>query len=768
MTPKTTAVAALWATTAMLLPFAGPAMAQDSAANRQVQQQAKAKADGDQFGVVTLDKVTIYANRQSTDVKDVPASITVVEGAALEARGQDNLQQVVRYMPGVSVSRQTSATDPFATFGGVTIRGVGGNRVQMMIDGSRVAERITDGTRDYVDLNFVKQVDVVKGPSSVLWGSDALGGVVAFTTVDPEDILQGKERAGTARLSFDTLNNQSGISAAFAQRFSSDLTAFVGVARTDANEAKFKKARADGGVHGCPRNIDYGAPTCDKLNPADIASNRLLAKAVWEVSPEHKLSFTADFLKRDTDVNYNVLLGPVYSSITGLPTGEVVNKYDRELEVRRQHYAVTHSWTPSNAFVDEVRTTLAFTPYGYKRTGTKWSRAANGNSMRNYDYLEYSEDFIELDIQATSRFSTGSADHVVTWGFDGDLTKTDYSRVDVTTNLTTGVETIRRAGGFNFANSKTRRADLYVQDKISLLNGQLELTPGLRFATYRIKPNPDADYLPVPGMEPRDRSDSKVLGSFGAMYRVNDTYKVWANFGQGFKMPTAQQLYTSVPGTSFDQIPAPNLRPEKVNSFELGARREDERSYIGVTAFQAKYSDFIQSFWNPPGTNHYTYRNISKVRVWGIELEGQYDIRSDLRLTGSAAWTKGRQRVDPTVAETPHTLPPLTATLGLSWDATPDLTLDVIGTFAERVRETETADKFKPAGYGAIDAFAKWNVTETAVLNVGVKNLFDKRYFYDSAASYSNTPSRSVAAQNPLELQTAPGRFFTASLDLRF
>ncbi|PZX56370.1 hypothetical protein [Cereibacter changlensis] len=54
------------------------------------------------------------------------------------------------------------------------------------------------------------------------------------------------------------------------------------------------------------------------------------------------------------------------------------------------------------------------------------------------------------------------------------------------------------------------------------------------------------------------------------------------------------------------------------------------------------------------------------------------------------------------------------------------------------------------------------------MLNLGVRNLFDKRYFEASAASYSQTASSSVAAQNPIELQTGAGRVFTASLDLRF
>ncbi|MFD2843875.1 TonB-dependent receptor domain-containing protein [Paracoccus cavernae] len=618
---KSRVVATLWATTAFLMPLHGAVMAQDRAAEAG-QTTAPTTTDKAGNGPVMLDPVTIYATRQEASVSDVAASITVVDGGTLEARGQDSLQSMVRYMPGVNVTRTTSATDPFATFSGVTIRGVSGNRVQMMIDGSRVAERITDGTRDYFDFNFIKQVDVVKGPSSVLWGSDALGGVVAFTTIDPEDVLQGQDRAGIGRLAFDSVNDQSSASVAFAQRFSPDLTALIGIARTDGHEIELSNARADGGIYGCPRDTAHGAIACDRLNPADIAANRLLAKLVWEPSDEHKLSFSADLLNRQTDVVQKAQLGATLNSITGLPTGEMVYGYDRALTVKRHHYGIEHLWTPENGFVDEVRTTFSYTPYSTSRRGQKWSRNTSGQEVILNDRLDYSEKFYELDIQAVSRFATGGADHVVTWGFDGDLTKTDYSRLDITRNLTLGTVTEVRAGGFNFANSETRRADLYVQDHITLAEGRLELTPGLRFATYKIDPNPNADYQVVTGYEPRERSDHEVLGSFGAMYHLNDQYTVWANFGQGFKMPTAQQLYTSVPGTFFDQIPAPDLKPEKVDSYELGLRHQGEKSSFGITAFRANYDNFIQSFYNPPNTTVYTYRNLSSVKVWGVELEG--------------------------------------------------------------------------------------------------------------------------------------------------
>ncbi|WP_323038341.1 TonB-dependent hemoglobin/transferrin/lactoferrin family receptor [Gemmobacter sp.] len=756
MRNRPTAAVMLRATTALvlMLPLAGGALAQDTEKTTKE---------------VQLDPVTILADRQGTPVSDVAASVTVVTGAEIESRALGDMKQLTRYTPGITVVRQVNA-DPFSTLGGFTIRGVSGNRVQMLVDGSRMAERITDGTRDYMDLNFTKQVEMVKGPASVLWGADALGGVVAVETLDPEDILQGRDRAGTARLSFDGLSDKTGVSAVFAQRFGTNFATMIGVARDTGHEQDYSKARADGGIYGCGRQVALGAIGCDRLNPTDITANRLLAKAVWTPSEAHRLEFSVDMLNRDTRVRNLTVVGLTTSGGT-TTTSDVVQTWDRTLVQKRQRYGVEHTWTPGNGFIDELRTTLAYTPHVYDQSGTRRVRnAATGAEKIVQDYRKFTEDFLELDVQATSRVTTGPAEHLITWGFDGDYARTDFQRRDVTTDVTTGTVTEARAGGFNFANASTRRADLYVQDRITLMGGKLEITPGLRYATYRMSPRPDADYAAVPGSEPAVRSKEQLLKSLGTIYRFGNGWQVWAHYGEGFKMPTAEQLYVSNP--SFNLIPNPDLIPEEVQSIELGLRKEWDGGLVGVTAFQAGYTDFIASFQPvtlPGGATGYTYRNLSSVKIHGIELEGYYDLSDSLRLNGSASYQRGSQIASAGAARTPYTVAPLMGTLGLSWQV-PDrpLTLDFVGTFASKVTRTSSASNFKPGGYGVLDVYARWDVAENAVLNVGVKNLFDKRYFEANAANYSATSSTATSVITPLELQTGAGRTFNVSLDLKF
>ncbi|MCZ4353990.1 TonB-dependent hemoglobin/transferrin/lactoferrin family receptor [Roseovarius aestuarii] len=717
---------------------------------------------------IDLGQILLSTDRANRNVRELPANVTVVGEDEIEDHGISDMQELVRNVPGVTVGRQTTGADPFSTFGGFTIRGVGGNRVAIQIDGSRVPERIIDGTRDYLDFNFTKQVEIVRGPASVQWGADALGGLVALETIDPEDLLEGRDRAVNVKGGFDSSSNTTSTSLSYGQRFSPDFSMLIGVARDSGHEPELSNARDDGGIYGCTRNIAYGATSCGDFDPTDSTSTRTLLKAVWTPGTQHRLEFSADLLRRDTDVVQNYSLGPVINNTTGVATGEIIDSKTRNLDLNRDRYGIEYTFTPDSGIFSEVKTTFAYTPNGYERTGFENSTSAAGDRITTQDALSYSEDFYELDIQATANFSLGASDHRLVMGFDGDIAKTNYSRRDVETNLTTGTVTETRAGGFNFANATTQRADIYVEDRITFGGGRFELTPGLRFATYKIDPSLNADYQTVPGKEPVVRQDERLLKSLGATYRFNDNWSAWAKYGEGFKMPTAQQLYTSSPGF-FNLIPAPNLSPEEVESYEVGLRYEQSGGFASINAFRAKYSNFIESFYFVPGTNDITYRNIAKVDIWGIEASGGMAIGANTNLSFAAAWQKGEQRANPTSAKTATTLPPFTASVTLSHVFPAyGVTVEGVASFAGDVKRTDSATDFKPDGYALLDLYAKWEVMDNAFLKFGVQNVTNERYFMSSASSYGVTASPGVTKTNPIELQTGAGRTFNVGFDVTF
>jgi hemoglobin/transferrin/lactoferrin receptor protein len=112
---------------------------------------------------------------------------------------------------------------------------------------------------------------------------------------------------------------------------------------------------------------------------------------------------------------------------------------------------------------------------------------------------------------------------------------------------------------------------------------------------------------------------------------------------------------------------------------------------------------------------------------------------------------------------------PLTTVLGLRYEL-PDngLEFEVFGTFAQGVKERSSPTAFKPEGYSVFDAYAKYKPTENVELTAGIQNIFDTRYFPNTLTGYAETASDSVAAQNPLELQVAPGRTFKVGASVKF
>ena len=140
--------------------------------------------------VTALDAVTVTATRNENTVGNVPATVTVIDSKEIDERNVNNIRDLIRYEPGVSVGNSPAR----AGTGSYVIRGIGENRVLITVDGVRVPDfpaNSQPGTynRDYVDLENVKRVEIVRGPASSLYGSDAIGGVVAYITKDPEDYL---------------------------------------------------------------------------------------------------------------------------------------------------------------------------------------------------------------------------------------------------------------------------------------------------------------------------------------------------------------------------------------------------------------------------------------------------------------------------------------------------------------------------------------------------------------------------------------------------
>lgn len=754
---------------AITLPWmvAGTAYAQS--AEEQKRQQA-AERIAAAYGVM-LDEVSVYADRNARQVLNLPQNVTVIGRKELDDRMIRDVQDLVRYEPGISVAKTTSSTDPFGNMAGFTIRGVSNNRVQMLVDGTRVIESITDGNRDFIDMSNLKAVEIIRGPAGVMWGADALGGVVAFVTKDPEDYLKGRNFGGQLDTSFDSYDKSWVKTGTTAFRFG-DFAAMISASQRSYSEGTLSKARADGGIYGCPRPAE--AIRCNQLNPLDGDDVSVLNKLVWTPDNQNEVKFTAEFLNKNAVVDQRHDLG-LASGIRNL-------SYIRQQIQSRERYTLAHKYTPNLGWIDHVRWQVSQSYQERDFTGVRNRQLANGQ-FDQLDYLQnYKEQFTEGDLQLNSSFDTPFARHVLTYGMAASVAETDYLRRDITTNLNTRVVTIANAGGFNFADATTTRVDGFIQDEISLLNNRWILTPGIRYATYEMNPRPNPFYRVVVGKEPRDMQSEKLLKQFGSVFKLDENFSLVGRYAEGFKMPTAQQLFTSVPGGgggNSDLIPAPNLRPEQVKSYELGLRGQFSQGFFSATAFKADYTDFIQSFVEVPSINYpgifdITYQNLSKVNLWGLEFAGEYRFNDYWSTNLSMAYTQGNQRATATSVETPFdATTPFSGVLGLRYSDRPNgFDAQLISTWSGSALSRSSPTLYRQGGYVVFDAIANYSPSWTPglTLRAAVLNIADTRYFpsFAGTTTYGTTATAAVAMANPIELRTAPGRTFKVGASYAF
>ena len=144
----------------------------------------------------TIDQIVVVANKSERSIRDIAANVTVVSREDISNSLATSVADVFRYSPGIDYEASGSR---FGTEG-INIRGIGGNRVAMLVDGVPLSDQFDSGsfsnaTRDFVNAGLIQRVEVLHGPASALYGSAAIGGVVAVSTPDPADIA-GRDALG--------------------------------------------------------------------------------------------------------------------------------------------------------------------------------------------------------------------------------------------------------------------------------------------------------------------------------------------------------------------------------------------------------------------------------------------------------------------------------------------------------------------------------------------------------------------------------------------
>jgi hemoglobin/transferrin/lactoferrin receptor protein len=229
---------------------------------------------------VELEPITTVGTRTPRDPLDLPASVSIVTAREIDERQLSDLGETLGGLAGVSI-----AGGPRVNAESINIRGLSGTRVLLSVDGARQNFDGAHRSRLYVDPELLKSVDLLRGPASALWGSDALGGVVAMETKDAADLLREGERFGVR------------LKTGFEQASDERLAGATGFGRTGDFDWVAHVASRDSG------QIEQG--NGERIPHSALETGSGLYKATWLPGDDHTVgvSFQSYFQNGESPSN---------------------------------------------------------------------------------------------------------------------------------------------------------------------------------------------------------------------------------------------------------------------------------------------------------------------------------------------------------------------------------------------------------------------------------------------------------------------------------
>ncbi|MFD1789759.1 TonB-dependent hemoglobin/transferrin/lactoferrin family receptor [Sphingomonas floccifaciens] len=690
--------------------------------------------------------VTVTATRTPIDTADAPATVSVIDSQRIADELAQDIRDLVRFEPGVSVPRAPArfgaALGATGRAGneGFVIRGIGGNRVLIQVDGVRVPDGFAFGAQaagrgDYVDLGLVKSVEILRGPASALYGSDGLAGAVSFVTSDPADFLKdGAAIAGLARAAYKSASNEFAETAILATG-SDRLSAMVAYTRRDFNELENQ---------GTNDSIGAARTTA---NPQDGRSNALLGRVVFQPGGGHRFRLTGEYLD-------NRLITDVLSGRSA--TVDLVLARDTGT---RKRIAADWTWESSGAF--QFARIAGYWQDAADRQFTREDRtpAADRTRLNTFENRVYG-----AAAEARFGFATGPLSHRVVLGADASRLRQRGLRDG--TVPPAGETFPTRA----FPTTDFTLAGAFLSDEITA--GPLTLFPSLRVDYYDL--SPQADPL-LPTFRAAAQDGSRVSPKIGAVVKVRDGIRLFANYAHGFKAPEPSQVNQFFENVAFGYTsrPNPNLRPETSRSAEAGVRVAHGGLSLDLTAFRGVYRGFISQevvggAFTPANPAIYQFVNLNRVVVKGGEA--RFEARVAGGLTGSLAISFADGEVtSPTGSRSPlSTVDPLKLVAGIGYrDVAGRFGGQLIATHADRKELGATLGLcsgpcFRPAAFTTLDATAFVRLGQALTLRAGIFNIADVKYAWWSDV-------RGLAASSTVtDAFTQPGRNASASVSFAF
>ena len=709
------------------------------------------------------EELIVISSRIPTVASEVIGSVDSISSQDLDLKMIDGLAELVRFIPGVSAHKENQYGRSFTE--DLHIRGIHGGAIYL-IDGQRISDSYTGYGRDIVDTDLLKKVEIMKGPSSVEYGSDGLAGAISYVTKDPSDLVEGGDRYLSINASTQQSNKQEKLNFLTAAA-GENIEGLLQLVHRGLNETKIH----DG------FSLD--------ANPFEGNQKSLLAKTIIHSSETTIFSLVADMQEWDGDWIVNTEKGFVY-----FPAPRAVSSSIGEDEGSRERINFKIDLSPKNSSLLDTGSFTVFTQDTEQRQLTvqqqvsflNGMQAAPTPTMRVSDF-EFNQSLKGMTLQAYKTLTK----HQMVYGLDYERTETTRPRMRAETNLITGTVSFSVDGenypNKTFPDSKSVRKALFFNDRINLSDNQI-LSLGVRYDNYELNTSIDSYFLNGNslGYQIKDVGDSETSIKVGYLYDISPDLTFYSQYSEGFRAPDYESANTVFTNFAYRYTvrPNPNLQSETSKSYEIGFRGQQDLGEWELTLFKNRVKDFINAEaigFSPLGLVIYQYDNHEGVEIEGIEFEYNREISQSLYAKFAVAISSGEDDAGESLAE----VDPKEVIIGLDWISSNEKwgmqgLVNLVDSSKDDLKGVPTVGighecgtpgnectpRATTSGYGLIDIFGFYNHNDNFQLRLSVENLTDKKYI--RWASVAELPEN----DEELALFGEPGRSINASFRYRF
>lgn len=706
--------------------------------------------EGVASSIPILDAVVVQAPKEDLAPENTAASVSHFDQQEIDRLNVRTLGDLFRYEPGISVDE-----GPTGALNDIRIRGIDADRVLILVDDVPLPPgyefgRDVSTNRNFFDLDAMKLVDVVKGPMSTLYGGSALAGGVFMRTKDPEDFIAPAETVGgEARLSWQSRSREFLAGVTLAAHLGDDLSAFIRLTQSRGHELSNHLGR--GGGHG-QAGLQRKRP-----DPADTRMSNVLTKVVYNAGLDHRFSLSYEHFRDqvEQDLLSDVGPGKLMPNIVPMPPMfpyEQLSHHTRNIN-RREQWVFRHEFERPTGLFDQGYWQADFQnsktlqeSEELRLTGAQPAIPGIANQLRHRTRdADYHYRSMGLAAGLSKQIDHGSLRHHLNHGLSLRQTKThtlrDGDSINQYTGHTAEHETLPAQGE---PDSTMFEASVHFQNRVELYGGRIELIGGLRYDHFRLKPKTGTLYESSNprGLPPAGIRENRLSKRLAVLFHPADRHTLFANYSEGFKAPRFNDINTSYVNDSYRVIRQanPELQPETSRMFELGWNYRDEHRYISLLGFHTRYRNFIE--FRPIGKNAMGYTvtqtvNLDRSRISGFELKAGSDIwrfssQNVLGVSLAAAWARGR---DMETRQPLDSVDPLTITAGLNWNHGErffgELRLNAVGPKrASNISQTlKNQGVTRNPGYATLDLFGEYKPNRSLVINAGIYNLLDRKYW---------------------------------------